>query len=79
MLSQMDISWLSQPIDAQLDALTAELHEQWQAFNRELSLGKLKHLDYNSETKKLSMHRQKADNDDAHEGAFYEQLSFCRR
>jgi hypothetical protein len=76
-LSQMDISWLSQPIDAQLDALTAELHEQWQAFNRELSLGKLKHLDYNSETKKLSMHRQKADNDDAHEGAFYEQLSFC--
>ena len=76
-LSQMDIPWLRQPIDAQLDALTAELHEQWQAFNRELSLGQLKHLDYNSETKKLSMHRQKADNDDAHEGSFYEQLSFC--
>jgi hypothetical protein len=76
-LSQMDIPWLRQPIDAQLGALTSELHEQWQAFNRELSLGKLKHLDYNNETKKLSMHRQKADNDDAHEGAFYEQLSFC--
>ena len=77
MLSQMDIPWLRQPIDAHLDALTAELHEQWQAFNRELSLGKLKHLDYDSGTKKLSLHRPKADNDAAHEDAFYEQLSFC--
>jgi hypothetical protein len=76
-LSQMDIPWLRQPIDTQLDTLTVELHEQWQEFNRELSLGKLKHLDYDSGTKKLSLHRPKADNDAAHEDAFYEQLSFC--
>jgi TnpA family transposase len=76
-LSQMDIPWLRQPIGTQLDALTVELHEQWQAFNRELSSGKLKHLDYNSGTKKLSLHRPKVDNDAAHEAAFYEQLSFC--
>jgi TnpA family transposase/tetraacyldisaccharide-1-P 4'-kinase len=76
-LSQIDIPWLRQPIGIQLDTLTAELHEQWQAFNRELSSGKLKHLDYNSGTKKLSLHRPKADNDAAHEDAFYEQLSFC--
>jgi TnpA family transposase len=76
-LSQMDIPWLRQPIDAQLDTLTAELHEQWQAFNRELSLGKLKHLDYDSGTEKLSLHRPKADNDAAHEDEFYEQLLFC--
>jgi hypothetical protein len=76
-LSQMDIPWLRQPIEAHLDALIAELHEQWQAFNRELSLGKLKHLDYDSGTKKVSLHRAKADNDAAHEDAFYEQLSFC--
>src|ERR1039458_2304494 len=76
-LSQMDIPWLRQPIKAQLDALTAELHEQWLAFNCELSAGKLKHLDYNSETKKLSLHRQKADKEAEHEIAFYEQLSFC--
>jgi TnpA family transposase len=73
----MDSPWLRQPIDVQLDTLTAELHEQWWAFNRELSLGKLKHLDYDSGTKKLSLHRPKAENDAAHEDAFYEQLSFC--
>ena len=52
-LSQLDIPWLRQPLDAQLDALTAELHEQWLAFNRELRQGKLKHLEYDSESKKL--------------------------
>jgi TnpA family transposase len=76
-LSQMDIPWLRQPIDVQLNTLTSELHDQWQAFNRELSLGKLRHLDYDSGTKKLSMHRPKTDNDAAHEDEFYEQLSFC--
>jgi hypothetical protein len=76
-LSQMGIPWLRQPPDAQLDTLTAELQEQWQAFNRELGLGKLKHLDYDSGTKKLSLHRPKADNDAAHEDEFYEQLSFA--
>ena len=34
MPGQMDIPWLRQPIGAQLDALKAELHEQWLAFNR---------------------------------------------
>jgi len=76
-LSQMDIPWLRQPIDTHLDELTAELHEQWLAFNRELSLGKLRHLGYDSATKKLSWHRPKAENDVAYEDAFYEQLSFC--
>ena len=50
MLAQMDIPWLRQPIEAQLDALTAELHAQWLAFNRELRQGKLTHLDYDSDT-----------------------------
>ncbi|WP_035355892.1 Tn3 family transposase [Edaphobacter aggregans] len=76
-LSQMDIPWLRQPIDTHLDALTAELHAQWQAFNRELRSGRLKHLDYDRDAKTLSWHRQKADNEAAREDAFYEQLSFC--
>jgi Tn3 transposase DDE domain/Domain of unknown function (DUF4158) len=76
-LNQMDIPWLRQPIDAHLEELTAELHEQWLAFNRELRLGKLKHLDYDSESQTLLWHRPKADNDAAREDAFYEQLSFC--
>lgn len=45
-LSQMDIPFLRQPVDTQLDALAAELHTQWLAFNRELKQGKLTHLEY---------------------------------
>ena len=76
-LSQLDIPWLRQPIERQIEALSAELHEQWLAFNRELRQGKLKHLDYNSETGTLTWRRPKADNDAARQDSFYEQLSFC--
>ena len=73
----MDIPWLRDPIHAQLDALTDELHAQWLAFNRELSQGKLKHLDYDSESKTLTWRRPKADNEAARQDSFYEQLAFC--
>jgi TnpA family transposase len=76
-LAQMDIPWLRRPIDANLDALSAELHAQWLAFNRELRQGKLKHLDYDEQTKTLTWHRPKADDDAAQQNSFYEQLSFC--
>ena len=76
-LGQMDIPWLRQPIDTHLDALSAELREQWLAFNRELRQGKLKHFDYDSEAGTLTWRRPKADNEAAREDAFYEQLSFC--
>jgi len=76
-LGQLDIPWLRQPIDRQLEVLSAELHEQWLAFNRELRQGKLKHLDYDSETGTLTWRRPKADNDAARQDSFYEQLSFC--
>jgi TnpA family transposase len=75
-LSQMAIPWLRQPIEAQLDALSAELRAQWLAFNRELRQGKLKQLDYDSETKTLTWRRPKADNDATRENAFYAQLPF---
>src|SRR5664279_5345926 len=73
----MDIPWLRQPINAQLDLLTSELHDQWTGFNRELRQGKLKHLDYDSKTQSLTCRRPKGDNDAMRENAFYEQLSFC--
>ena len=76
-LSQMDIPWLRRPIQAQLGALTAELRTQWLAFNRELRQGKLKHLDYDSETKALIWRKPKADNSAAQQDSFYEQLSLC--
>ncbi len=76
-LSQMDIPWLRQPIDAQLEALSAGLRDQWLTFNRELRQGKLKHLDYDSQAKTLTWRRPKAENDAARQDSFYEQLSFC--
>jgi len=44
-LAQIDIPFLRKPVDAQLNALTAELHMQWLAFNRELKQGKLTDLE----------------------------------
>ena len=73
----MDIPWLRQPIEAQLNALATELDAQWLAFNRELRQGKLKHLDYDSQTKTLTWRRPEAAKHAAREEAFYEQLSFC--
>ena len=75
-LGQMDIPWLRQPIDDQLEALSAELREQWLAFDRELRQGKLKHFDYDSKTGALAWRRPKADNDAARQDSFYEQVSF---
>ena len=77
MLRQMDIPWLRQPIEPQLETLSAELREQWLAFDRELRQGKLKHFDYDSETGTLTWRRPKADNDAARQDSFYEQVSFC--
>jgi TnpA family transposase len=76
-LRQMDIPWLRQPINAQLDALKTELREQWMTFNRELRQGKLKHFDYDSKAKKLTWRKPKADKNAAREEAFYDQLPFC--
>ncbi len=76
-LGQMDIPWLRQPIDRQIEALAVELREQWLTFNRELRQGKLKHFDYDSESETLTWRRPKADNEAAQQDSFYEQLSFC--
>ena len=77
-LAQMDIPFLRQPINVQLDALTAELGEQWLAFNSELKEGKLTHLDYDKDRKKkLIWRKPKGDNQKVREQMFYEQLPFC--
>lgn len=76
-LAQMEIPLLRQPIDAQLDALGAELHAQWLAFNRELKQGKLTHLEYEKDTQKLTWHKPKSENQKARQEAFYEQLPYC--
>jgi len=76
-LAQMDIPFLRQPVDAQLDALTTELRAQWLAFNRELKHGKLTHLEYDKATQKLTWRKPKGINQKAREQTFYEQLPYC--
>lgn len=76
-LAQMDIPFLRQPVDAQLDALTGELRAQWLAFNRELKQGKLTHLEYDKYTQTLIWHKPKGENLKAREQAFYEKLPYC--
>jgi hypothetical protein len=76
-LAEMDIAFLRQPIETQLDALSAELHAQWIMFNRELRQGKLPHLQYNKDTQTLTWRKPKADNHSEREQAFYDQLKFC--
>lgn len=76
-LAQMDIPFLRQPVDAQLDALTDELRAQWLAFNRELKQGKLTHLDYDKDTQTLIWRKPKGENQKVREQTFYEQLPYC--
>jgi hypothetical protein len=58
-LAQMDIPFLRQPVETQLDALASELNKQWRAFNRELKQGKLTHLEYDKDTQKLTWRKPK--------------------
>lgn len=73
-LAQLDIPWLRQSVDVQLDALCTELSDLWKMFDRELRQGKLKHLDYDSATKTIIWHKPKADKEEALQSGFYAEL-----
>ena len=73
-LKSLDIPWLRHPVDVELEGLTAELHDLWQCFDRELLQGKLKHLDYDPVHKKLSWRKLKLDPEEALQTSFYDKL-----
>jgi TnpA family transposase len=73
-LKTLDIPWLRQPVDAELQSLTAALHDLWQRFDRELRQGKLKHLDYDPVHQKLSWRKPKLDKEEALQTDFYAKL-----
>ncbi len=73
-LKGLNIPWLGQPVDATLDALFVELDTQWRSFDRELRLGKLKHLDFDPVKKSLTGHRPKADQNEELQKDFYAKL-----
>ncbi len=76
-LAEMNIPFLKKPIKTQLKVLESELHRQWKAFNRELKQGKLKHLEYDKETQKLTWHKSVVSRNKEQNKRFYEQLPFC--
>jgi len=76
-LAEMNIPFLKKPIKTQLKALESELHRQWKAFNRELKQGKLKHLEYDKDTQKLTWHKSVISRNKEQNKRFYEQLPFC--
>ncbi len=76
-LAEMKISFLQKSIKTQLKALSGELHRQWKAFNRELKQGKLKHLEYDTETRKLNWHKSVVSRYKEQNRRFYGQLPFC--
>jgi TnpA family transposase len=73
-LKALNIPWLTQPVDATLDGLFAELDMLWRSFDRELRQGKLKHLDFDSVSKTITWHRPKAADDEALQKDFYAKL-----
>lgn len=72
MVAEMKIPFLQKSIKTQLKALSSELHRQWKAFNRELKQGKLKHLEYDAETQKLTWHKSVASRHKEQNKRFYE-------
>uniref|UniRef100_UPI000BE428F8 Tn3 family transposase n=1 Tax=Escherichia coli TaxID=562 RepID=UPI000BE428F8 len=76
-LAEMKIPFLQKSIKTQLKALSGELHRQWKAFNRELKQGKLKHLEYDTETRKLNWHKSVVSRYKEQNRRFYGQLPFC--
>ena len=73
-LKKLDIPWLRQPLDESIDALYAELSQQWKLFDCELRQGKLKHLEYDEVRNHLTWHKPKVNKDEALKLGFYAKL-----
>ncbi len=73
----MNFPFLQKSVKSQLKELESELHRQWKAFNHELKQEKLKYLECDKETQKLTWHKSVISRHKAQEKRFYEQLPFC--
>jgi TnpA family transposase len=74
-LKKLDIPWLRQPLGESIDALYAELSQQWKLFDRELRQGKLTHLEYDAARKHLTWRKKpKVSKDEALKVGFYAKL-----
>ncbi len=63
LLEQMgtDIDSLCQPVSERLEALAKELRQQWRSFNSALRRGKLTHLEFDTQRRRLILHKPKVE------------------
>ena len=73
-LKSLDIPWLRQPLSAEREGLTGELHNLWRSFDGELRQGELKHLDYDPAHQKRSWRKPKLDKEEELQTSFYAKL-----
>jgi TnpA family transposase len=73
-IKQLNIPWFQTPITQQLDALFAELHEQWTSFNTALRQGKLKHLDFDEKNQLLTCRKPTVNDDEVLKVRFYSKV-----
>jgi len=73
-LKSLNIPWLRQPADKELQSLVTELHDLWLCFDCDLRQGKLKHLEYDVVHKKLSLRKPKLAPEETSQASFYDKL-----
>ncbi len=73
-INQLDLPCLQRSIEEQLDELNKELKRQWDLFDKVIKSNKLKHIQYDTNTKTLSFHRPKTNKLEESENVIYSKL-----
>jgi TnpA family transposase len=76
-LKKLNIPWLQQPIDKQLNDLSTELHYLWRLFNKTLKQDNLDHLKYDAKKKKLFGYKTRANQNEKLQSKFFKQVPIC--
>ena len=73
-INQFDLPCLQEPIDEQLNKLSKELKMQWELFDKMLKSNKLKHIQYDTNSKTLSFHKLRTSKVEESENVIYSKL-----
>jgi TnpA family transposase len=73
-IDQFDLPCLQKPIDEQLNKLSKELKIQWELFDKMIKSNKLKHIQYDIDSKTVSFHKLKTNKVEESENIIYSKL-----
>ncbi|MBA8667680.1 Tn3 family transposase [Holosporaceae bacterium 'Namur'] len=76
-LKDLDIPWLRESAEKQINDLLATLDNLWVTINQRFEQGKLKHLKYDEKKQRFTWSRVRAISDEELQNKFYSQLPFC--